>query len=273
MSPHTRSSIRPLVGLIVTLAVSNLQAEEPVRTLNAAFLNYPPMAYLDANGTAAGSVIELTNRVAAESGLQIKWKLYPIRRIYKGLSTGEIDFWPGSQAVPALSEFTYDTPTIGIDITLCAFSLGNAPTITAPQDLSHHRLVLIRGYTYRTQLDRIFAESEHKPIVAPDHEAALELLTMGRADYLVSYNDPIGQVLRDNPLTGSRCDLLDTWPLVYVVSKHIPDSQRVLAALTEGLDRVSASTPRPEPSDAIEQSLVGRETAGKEMAQQDKSAE
>ena len=211
------------ISLVCVFAAGHLRAEEPLRTLNAAFLAYPPMAYVDDNGEAAGSVIELTNRVAAESGLQINWKIYPIRRIYKGLRTGEIDFWPGSQAVPALSEFTRETGSI-ID----------------PQDLREHRLILIRGYTYRAQLDQIFAESAYRPIVTPDHAAALQLLQMGRADYLISYNDPVGEVLKTNPETGARCDVLDTWPLVYVVSSRIPEAQRVLDALNHGLQRVNA---------------------------------
>ncbi len=228
------------ISLVCVFAAGHLRAEEPLRTLNAAFLAYPPMAYVDDHGEAAGSVIELTNRVAAESGVQINWKIYPIRRIYKGLRTGEIDFWPGSQAVPALSEFTRETGSIGMDVTLCAFSLGNTPPIIDPQDLREHRLILIRGYTYRAQLDQIFAESAYRPIVTPDHAAALQLLQMGRADYLISYNDPVGEVLKTNPETGARCDVLDSWPLVYVVSSRIPEAQRVLDALNHGLQRVNA---------------------------------
>lgn len=263
MRSYSRRSYGVFIGLVLSLAAGHLRGEEPVRSLNAAFLNYPPMAYLDANGEAAGSVIELTNRVAAESGLEINWKSYPIRRIYKSLRTGEIDFWPGSQAIPALSDFTVETGSIGIDITLCAFSLGNTPPITDPEDLREHRLVLIRGYTYRAQLDQIFAETARRPIVTPDHASALQLLQKGRADYLISYNDPIGQVLQENPKTGSRCDVLDTWPLVYVVSNRIPDALQVLEALNAGLHRVHA----------------GRAVAGASghpqppLDQQDKSAE
>ena len=62
---------------------------------------------------------------------------------------------------------------------------------------------------------------------------------MGRADYLISFNDPVGEVLKANPETGARCDVLDSWPLVYVVSSRIPEAQRVLDALNHGLHRVN----------------------------------
>jgi polar amino acid transport system substrate-binding protein len=231
------------VGLLFILATGQLQAEEPRRTLNAAFVDFPPMAYFDANGQPAGSVIELTNSVAAESGLSINWIGYPIRRIYKGLRTGEIDFWPGSQAIPALQDFTLETPSIGVDITLCAFSLDNTPQVTDLRELSEHQLVLIRGYTYRAQLDEVFAKSIRKPIVAPNHEAAILLLQKGRAKYLISYHNPILRKLKGNPYAETRCDVLDSWPLVYVVSRHSSDAQSLVDTLTEGYRRVSASRP------------------------------
>lgn len=226
------------VGLILTAVTGYLHAEESVRSLTAAFLNFPPMAYFDENGEPAGSVIELTNSVAAASGLEINWVSYPIKRIYKGLITGKIDFWPGSQAVPALRESTLETPSIGMDITLCAFSVGQTPPLGSLQELAGKNLVLIRGYTYRTQLDDIFKHNLRRPIVAPDHIAAMQLLQKGRADYLISYADPISKTLLHYPQSDSRCDVLDTWPLVYVVSGQIPDAQGVVTALTDGYQRV-----------------------------------
>lgn len=245
MNPYARQWRRVSLGLLLTLSVGQSPAQDTARTLNAAFLNFPPMAYFDANGEPAGSVIELTNRVAAESGLQINWVSYPIRRIYKGLATGEIDFWPGSQAIPALRASTLETPPIGVDITLCAFSIGGTPALENVADLAYSRLVLIRGYTYRAQLDDIFEKSARRPIVAPDHVAAMQLLQKGRAEYLISYADPIKKALLHYPQADSRCDVLDTWPLVYVVSKKTPDAQAVAAALTEGYLKVSANQSAP----------------------------
>lgn len=247
MNQYTRPWRRISLGLLLTLYTSFVHAAEPVRTLNAAFLNFPPMAYFDENGEPAGSVIELTNRVAAQSGLRINWVSYPIRRIYHSLTTGKIDFWPGSQAIPALRDATLETPSIGLDITLCAFSLGATPAIESVQDLARKDLVLIRGYTYRAQLDDIFEKNKRRPIVAPDHVAAMQLLQKGRADYLISYADPIKKALLHYPQADSKCDVLDTWPLVYVVSKNIPDADGIAAALTEGYRKVSAARTEPVP--------------------------
>jgi polar amino acid transport system substrate-binding protein len=197
------------------------------------------MAYVDENGEPAGKVIKLTNRIAAESGLEITWVDYPIRRIYKDLKSGEIDIWPGSQRVPALRDFTLETPSIGININLCALSLQGTPAVTDPQALSSSRLVLIRGYTYRAQLDSIFANATRRPIVAPDHTAAIALLEKGRADYLISYDHPIELALQEQPHINAKCDMLDSWPLVYVVSSRIPDASEVVSTLADSYRRLA----------------------------------
>jgi polar amino acid transport system substrate-binding protein len=230
---------RFVVGVVLTFASVCLYAQESERVLRAAFLHFPPMAYVDDNGEPAGKVIELTNRVAAESGLKITWVSYPIRRIYKGLEDGDIDIWPGSQSVPALRDFTLETPSIGIDINLCALSLQATPAVTDPQALSSSQLVLIRGYTYRTQLDSIFANAARRPIVAPDHTAAIALLEKGRGDYLISYDHPIELALQQQPQINAKCDMLDSWPLVYVVSSRLPDAPEVVATLTNSYRRLT----------------------------------
>lgn len=236
---------RIIVGVVFTFASSCLHAADTERALTAAFLHFPPMAYVDEDGEPAGTVIQLTNRIAAESGLQITWVNYPIRRIYKGLENGDIDIWPGSQAIPALQDFTLETPSIGVDITLCAFSLEGTAVLENTQALKSSQLVLIRGYTYRAQLDKIFEQSTRKPIVAPDHNAAMLLLQKGRGDYLISYADPIESALANYPQIDSKCDVLDTWPLVYVVSDRNPDAAKVANTLTETYRRLSEADSRP----------------------------
>jgi len=236
---------RIVVGMVLSFVISYSYADVHARPLRAAFLHFPPMAYVDENGEPAGKVIELTNRIAAESGLEITWVSYPIRRIYKGLENGEIDIWPGSQRVPALRDFTLETPSIGININLCALSLEGTPAVTDPQALSNSQLVLIRGYTYRAQLDSIFANAKRRPIVAADHRAAILLLEKGRGDYLISYDHPLELALQEQPHINAKCDVLDSWPLVYVVSSRIPDAAQLIIALTESYRRLAEADSKP----------------------------
>lgn len=216
---------------------ASLHAEQALPVLNAGYITFPPIAYMDENGQAHGSIIELTNQLAADSGYRINWINYPINRIYHSLRSGDIDFWPGSPDVPALKEFTLSSQPLGISVRLCAFSLAGSPTITSAAQLRDKELVLIRGYTYRDQLNTLFKENPHQPIVAPNHPAAMELLQRGRGDYLISYGHPMQEAMKDYPLQGAHCDTLDEWPLVYVVSRRNPRAQQIADTLDAAYQR------------------------------------
>ncbi|MEH6564402.1 MAG: transporter substrate-binding domain-containing protein [Halopseudomonas sp.] len=222
-------------------------AQNDLPVLNAGYITFPPIAYTDADGNAQGSIIDLTNALAADSGYQINWINYPINRIYHSLSTGDIDFWPGSPAVPALQNFTLSSKPLGISVKLCAFSLPDQPVLNNPNELADKQLVLIRGYTYRGQLEKVFDQAQYRPIVAPDHAAAMELLVKGRGQYLISYGHPMQQVLQDYPLRETRCNPLDEWPLVYVISLRNPQAQLIADKLDAALARHLAAQQAPAP--------------------------
>lgn len=212
-------------------------AHEPLPLLNAGYITFPPIAYMDDNGKAQGTIIKLTNQLAADSGYRLNWINYPINRIYHSLKSGDIDFWPGSPNVPALQDFTLSSKPLGISVKLCAFSLENSKTITAIEQLGDKQLVLIRGYTYRDQLKAIFENNPHQPIVAPNHPAAMELLHRGRGEYLISYSHPMQEAMKDYPLQDAHCDTLDDWPLVYVISRRNPNAQLIADTFDAAYER------------------------------------
>ena len=220
---------------------TSVSAEEPLPLLNAAYLTFPPMAYTDEQGNARGSIIELTNELAADSGYRIHWINYPINRIYRSLSNGNIALWPGSQHVPALADFTLESKPLDYNVKLCAFSFSGSTPLTSTEDLIDKQLVLIRGYTYRGQLKAVFDRAAHQPIVAPDHTAAMQLLATGRAEYLISYGHPMQESLANYPLQQTHCDKLGEWPLVFVVSRRNPDAQQIADNLDAAYQRYVAS--------------------------------
>lgn len=243
-----------LIALLTWSCCVNADGSLPV--LNAGYITFPPIAYTDAQGVARGSVIELTNQLAADSGYRINWINYPINRIYHSLNNGDIDLWPGSPQIPALADFTLDSKPLGISVKLCAFSLPGNAHITNPEELIDQQLVLIRGYTYRGQLQAALDQARHRPIVAPDHAAAIELLQKGRGQYLISYGHPMQDALKDYSLRKTRCDLLDEWPLVYVISRRNPQAQLIADRLDAAYEhRVAAQQSEPSDAGAVRMSV------------------
>ncbi len=218
-----------------------------MRELRAGYIHFPPIAYTDDNGNAQGTIIDLTNELAAMSGYRVKWVNYPINRIYRTLNTGDIDLWPGSPNVPALEGFTVESQPLGISVKLCAFALMRSPAVHSLTDLQDRSLITIRGYTYREQLRTLFSSNSRTPIVAPNNQAAMQLLLRGRADYLISYGHPMQEAMGDYALQGTRCHKLDEWPLVYVISRKNPHARRIAEQFDQAFQVYRQPDAAPQP--------------------------
>ena len=236
-----------LCAAITLLAAPVVCAEQTSRELRAGYIHFPPMAYTDENGKAQGMIIDLTNELAAMSGYRVKWVNYPINRIYRTLNTGDIDFWPGSPNVPALEGFTVESQPLGISVKLCAFALNSSPAVHSLANLQDRSLITIRGYTYREQLRALFSSNTRAPIVAPNNQAAMQLLLRGRADYLISYGHPMQEAMGDYALHGTRCHKLDEWPLVYVFSRKNPHARQIAEQFDQAFQVYRQPDAAPQP--------------------------
>ena len=131
-----------LCAAITLLAAPVVCAEQTLRELRAGYIHFPPIAYTDENGKAQGTIIDLTNELAAMNGYRVKWVNYPINRIYRTLNTGDIDFWPGSPNVPALEGFTVESQPLGISVKLCAFALNRRAVVIKLHSQANHLIAL-----------------------------------------------------------------------------------------------------------------------------------
>ncbi|WP_157719200.1 substrate-binding periplasmic protein [Halopseudomonas salegens] len=228
--------VAPLTVCALLWAATSLAVADETRQLRAAYIHFPPMAWTDEQGQPAGYMIELTNRLAADSGYQLQWTEYPIKRIRLHLEQGQIDLWPGSAALPALEPITVETQ-LDLTVTLCAYYLDGTPPIEQLDDLKQGRLILIHGYTYRELLGEVLADNPNRPLSAPNERAALELLARGRGDYLLNFTHPLETALRDFPVDDLQCTVLDEWPIAYIVSRQTPDAQEIVDKLEQAYKR------------------------------------
>ena len=92
------------------------------------------------------------------------------------------------------------------------------------------RLILIRGYTYRTNWTGF---ANPAMLWSPLSRSALRLLALGRGDYLLDFGRPLEEAAKTVKVEGLQRSLLDEWPLALVVSRSLEDAEEVMERLDQ----------------------------------------
>lgn len=228
-------SICGFVIVAFSLPVAAQTAEGDIRTLRAAYTDFPPLTYTDGNGEPAGYFVRFCEDIAAKAGYNLQWSELPIARVYMFLRSGKVDFWAGLAGLPHIQESVVEsTPPIG-NLTLAAFHLSQTPPVNGFDDLVGTRLILMSGYTYLGTIDHVLAEEDTTAYTAPHHESAMRMLAMGRGDYMLHYVEPMREVLRRRPVEGLRWSKLMTSRLAFVVSRETAGHGEIMERLEEEL--------------------------------------
>lgn len=179
-----------LAGLLIS-AGTVAQPEVADKPLRIAYVDFPPMTYQKADGSPAGTFIEITRKVAIEAGYRPEFLHLPISRVYLYLRNGRIDVWPGSSKVPALNGEVLETWVSPFATQLSAWYLEGTEPLLHLDQLKGKTVVTIAGYTYGGLLYWLEAESSIDVTEAPNYRAAMEMLKLGRGHYLLGHRDPV----------------------------------------------------------------------------------
>jgi polar amino acid transport system substrate-binding protein len=215
---------RFVIFLVLTLATVAASAQEGAnkKTLRVAYLEFPPVTYQAADGTAAGSFIELTRKVAAEAGYEPEFLYLPVSRVYLYLSNGSIDVWPGVTEVPDLQGNVLESWVSPSPVQLSAWHLDGKPPLTNLEQLRGKRVIVIGGYTYAGLLSWLEADSEIRVTESPNHRSAVDMLERGRGDYLLDYRQPVREILIEGADRMLRESEVRTRNLAWVFSLAHP---------------------------------------------------
>ncbi len=231
-----------LTGLLLAPGQSVIAHERPV--IQGAFIEFPPLAYVNASGQAEGSFIRQAEQIADCAGYDIHWKQLPIGRVYLYLENGNIDMWIGSAGVPELEDYTLETDFHVRYISLNAYHRRETPAIEEIDELKGNNLILIRGYTYWRILDHLKEDSDTTIAVAPDHHSAIRMLKFKRGDYLVNFQSPMGEIISEHPFPGLQSSKLLEWPLTFVFSRKPAHTRQMVEDFNQAW-RSFPATERP----------------------------
>ena len=179
-----------LAGLLLSTGTL-ADPETAGKPLRIAYVDFPPITYQKADGSPAGTFIEITRKVAVEAGYQPQFLYLPISRVYLYLRNGQIDVWPGSTNVPVLNGEVLETWVSPLATQLSAWYLeGTGPLLHFDQ-LQGKTVITIAGYTYGGLLYWLEDDASIDVTEAPNYRAALEMLKLGRGHYLLGHRDPV----------------------------------------------------------------------------------
>jgi|SRR5690606_2017304 len=223
------------ITLGLTLALLNsawadhLPASDDTEVLDVAYVEFPPYSHTNPQGEADGIFIDITRRTLEHAGYTPRFHLLPIARAYLYLQQGKVHLWPGLGDIPTLQGHVLESSISPITSQLNAWFLGKTPAIRSIEDMRGHRVILISGYTYAGLLyDLRDPDNEITLITTPTHRSALQMLELGRGDYLLDYLDPIQEELSQHPIANLKSAPLISQKGVFVVSKQIPHAEEIL---------------------------------------------
>lgn len=221
------------VYLLVLLLNSPASAAAERPELRVGYVEFPPYEYRDANGHAAGTFVDMTRQVAEEAGFDLRFIYVPVSRAYLYLRQGEIDLWPGLTDIPALSDDVLESHTHPLAVQLDAWSTeANAP-IQQFEDFYDKSLILIAGYTYGGLDGYLESHPRIRVTRAPDHRAAVDMLTMHRGDYLLDYQPPVEDILRREPGVHLQYSRIRSRTGAWLFSRANPEAEAIRRAFDD----------------------------------------
>lgn len=238
------SVLQNLIALLY-LALPATAAEvltEPA--IRAGYIEFPPYSYTDQHGQAAGDLIELIKLLAQRNKLQVEFTQYPGFRIFKTLESGQVELWATAYNHPLLNHALQSRYRLGLNLNL--YYLGNdAPKL--PQALRNRRLLLIQGFAYPgSPLTRYTEDPSYNitTITAPTYAAAVQMLHLKRADYLLHYEGPMEQTTP--PVPAHITVLEQDFALTYSTRSH--RAQRLRDDFDRTLQQLKQDKQLPESS-------------------------
>lgn len=186
---------------------------------------------LDAHGQPANPLFRVAAAIFAQAGIPWHGKLYPAPRMFKYLQDGTAQFSMLVKA-PSLQEccLLSSKPISFAEVRV--YHLSGKPPVTSREDLPGKKVITVAGYSYGGLLAFIADQNNHiANQSAQTHLAAFRMLANGRADYVIDYSGPAGEILAEEPIADIHSELLSRQDVYMVLSRSYPDAAKVMGRL------------------------------------------
>lgn len=231
-----------LLALFLGGYVSLDSASAKDATYSVGILDFPPYAVIEKSGDCKGILVELIEQVLEQAGIDYTLKGFPQKRLFRNLSTGEINIYMGVKAVPA-----YETEVLFSDfpveeIDLRVFTRKGTPVIRALGQLKGKKVIVIMGYGYGG-LIRYLKDPAMAITLDPSrtHILAFRKLGAKRADYVLDYYGPASEAMEEAGIEDLQSHSILKLEVYFIVSKKTPGATRLLDRMEKAYQTLKAA--------------------------------
>lgn len=214
----------------VAYAETHGAASGPLITMG--YIEFPPVFFTNFSGEPEGLLIDLARQVIPKAGYRWRHRSLPAKRMAQEIADGKLDLWIGLSTLPEFEGTTLVGDPVVATIQLNAYWLGDKPPIKAKEDLNGKRIITMHGYSYGGWIQYI-QDAAHQIVEcrAYDHRQAVDMLRLGRCDYLLNYSGPMKDELARAPIAALQLQSISALEARFVVSRKSKYADHLLNSL------------------------------------------
>jgi len=209
------------------------------KKLHVGIIQLPPVYYLE-NNKPSGDGTEIINRLLNEMKIDYEIKMYPPKRVYSMLSSGNVDFVIALKGVKTYHHNVIYSKTPKIIINLNVYTLD--PNLTLPkqkEEFSEKQVILIRGLNYGGWVEYLMnPENKVDAHLSNSHKSAVLMLKEKRAPLLLNYHGPMKKVLKEVDLPQLRYSSMKSLELYLILTKQVKDNQKLMGDMEKSYEKL-----------------------------------
>ena len=219
-----------LSALALVLSSSSIRAQE----IKAGILIFPPYFVEHEDKPPSGIYLDLMEKTLLHAGLTYQLSIYPAKRLYTNLGSGETDLYLGIKGAPEYQGKVLYSKTSISKIQMRVYATGATPLPVTKEDINGHSISTIRGYSYGG-LVSYFSDPKNNIDVSAtaEHLASFQMLKNKRVDYVVNYKHPSETVLKNLSIPKVKYTNFYSVDIYFIVSKSTPNAVEVLQKIED----------------------------------------
>lgn len=226
--------------LLAALLSGFCHANPPVVTVG--YYDFPPSISTTEEGRAVGPLADLLTKMLHRAGYTPEFRGLPIARLYNDMREGRIDLWAGAPAKPELKGHVLESDRPLSEVRLNLYHRPDTAAPNMPDDLAGKVIIMLSGYSYWPRTRKLLLEPDRKihELRTNHRESALELLLRKRGDYLLDYQLPMEQTIKEAGLPPLPYVTVESLPIRLIVSRKSDNASLLLKRLDAVFDQMQA---------------------------------